>query len=79
MTRLAAKSREPVRRVGLSATLGDMDAARRWLRPRDPTASACSRTRAKRRSSASDSPDTPSARHVLPIPMKTSDDPDDTR
>src|SRR4051812_38842247 len=32
MTRLTAKSREPVRRVGLSATLGDHAAARRWLR-----------------------------------------------
>ena len=36
MTRLAAKSREPVRRIGLSATLGDIAAARRWLRPNDP-------------------------------------------
>jgi ATP-dependent Lhr-like helicase len=32
LTRLAAKSREPVRRVGLSATLGAPEAARRWLR-----------------------------------------------
>jgi ATP-dependent helicase Lhr and Lhr-like helicase len=36
ISRLAAKSDEPVRRLGLSATLGDMDSARRWLRPRDP-------------------------------------------
>jgi ATP-dependent helicase Lhr and Lhr-like helicase len=36
ISRLACKSTEPVRRVGLSATLGDGDAARRWLRPRDP-------------------------------------------
>lgn len=36
ISRLAAKSVEPVRRVGLSATLGDNDAARRWLRPSDP-------------------------------------------
>jgi ATP-dependent Lhr-like helicase len=36
IARLSAKSREPVRRVGLSATLGDLDAARRWLRPGDP-------------------------------------------
>jgi ATP-dependent helicase Lhr and Lhr-like helicase len=36
MTRLAHKSREPVRRVGLSATLGDPSAARRWLRASEP-------------------------------------------
>ena len=36
MTRLAAKSREPVRRIGLSATLGDTAAARRWLRAASP-------------------------------------------
>jgi len=36
MTRLAAKSREPVRRIGLSATLGDTAAARRWLRAAAP-------------------------------------------
>ena len=30
------KSRAPVRRLGLSATLGDMDAARSWLRPGEP-------------------------------------------
>jgi ATP-dependent Lhr-like helicase len=36
MTRLGEKSREPVRRVGLSATLGDTAAAMRWLRPNDP-------------------------------------------
>ncbi len=36
ISRLAAKSTEPVRRVGLSATLGDINAARRWLRPLDP-------------------------------------------
>ena len=35
-TRLAAKSREPVRRVGLSATLGDPVAAGRWLRATAP-------------------------------------------
>ena len=35
--RLAAKSREPVRRAGLSATLGpEIDSARRWLRPSEP-------------------------------------------
>jgi ATP-dependent helicase Lhr and Lhr-like helicase len=34
--RLARKSREPVRKIGLSATLGDPLAARKWLRPRDP-------------------------------------------
>lgn len=38
VARLAMKSREPVRRIGLSATLGDMKAACRWLRPRDPEA-----------------------------------------
>jgi ATP-dependent Lhr-like helicase len=32
MTRLSAKSQNPVRRVGLSATLGAPEAARRWLR-----------------------------------------------
>jgi ATP-dependent Lhr-like helicase len=36
MTRLTEKSREPVRRIGLSATLGDPVAAMRWLRPGDP-------------------------------------------
>ncbi len=36
ISRLAAKSTEPVRHVGLSATLGDSDAARRWLCPREP-------------------------------------------
>ncbi len=36
MTRLAAKSKDPVRRIGLSATLGDPSAARLWLRPNDP-------------------------------------------
>jgi ATP-dependent helicase Lhr and Lhr-like helicase len=36
MTRLTAKSREPIRRIGLSATLGDLAAARHWLRPTDP-------------------------------------------
>jgi ATP-dependent Lhr-like helicase len=36
MTRLTAKSQAPVRRVGLSATLGAPDAARRWLRPSAP-------------------------------------------
>lgn len=35
-TRLASKSRSPVRRIGLSATLGDMDAARSWLRTGEP-------------------------------------------
>jgi ATP-dependent Lhr-like helicase len=35
--RLAAMGREPVRRAGLSATLGpEIDAVRRWLRPSDP-------------------------------------------
>jgi ATP-dependent Lhr-like helicase len=38
VVRLALKSREPVRRLGLSATLGDPDAARRWLRPGEPDA-----------------------------------------
>src|SRR4051794_19046605 len=36
MTRLSGKSREPVRRFGLSATLGDPGAAGRWLRASDP-------------------------------------------
>lgn len=36
MTRLTAKSREPIRRIGLSATLGDLTAAQHWLRPNDP-------------------------------------------
>jgi ATP-dependent helicase Lhr and Lhr-like helicase len=36
ISRLAVKSTETVRRVGLSATLGDSNAARRWLRPLDP-------------------------------------------
>jgi ATP-dependent Lhr-like helicase len=36
IARLARKSREPVRRVGLSATLGDMNDARRWLQPGQP-------------------------------------------
>ena len=36
MTRLTAKSRKPVRRIGLSATLGDLAAAQYWLRPTDP-------------------------------------------
>lgn len=36
MTRLTGKSREPIRRIGLSATLGDLAAAQRWLRPNDP-------------------------------------------
>ena len=36
MTRLTAKSREPIRRIGLSATLGDLAAAQTWLRPTDP-------------------------------------------
>jgi len=36
MTRLSEKSREPVRRLGLSATLGDPAAAMRWLRPNEP-------------------------------------------
>jgi ATP-dependent helicase Lhr and Lhr-like helicase len=34
--RLASQSTQVVRRLGLSATLGDLDAARRWLRPADP-------------------------------------------
>ncbi len=34
--RVARRARAPVRVVGLSATLGDPEAARRWLRPRDP-------------------------------------------
>lgn len=37
MTRLSLKSRDPVRRIGLSATLGDPEAARRWLRSADPS------------------------------------------
>ena len=36
ISRLSKKSREPVRVVGLSATLGDPMAARRWLLPSDP-------------------------------------------
>jgi len=37
--RLAAKSRDPVRRAGLSATLGsEIEAACRWLRPSQPEA-----------------------------------------
>ncbi|WZO96063.1 DEAD/DEAH box helicase [Isosphaeraceae bacterium EP7] len=36
MTRLGEKSGVPVRRIGLSATLGDTAAAMRWLRPNDP-------------------------------------------
>src|SRR5205085_6842036 len=36
MTRLLGKSRGPVRRVGLSATLGDPSAAMRWLRAAAP-------------------------------------------
>ena len=36
MTRLTEKSREPIRRLGLSATLGDLTAAQHWLRPTDP-------------------------------------------
>ncbi len=37
--RLAAKSREPVRRVGLSATFGaEIEGVRRWLRPSEPEA-----------------------------------------
>ena len=34
--RLKRRSRHPVRTVGLSATLGDPEAARRWLRPAEP-------------------------------------------
>jgi ATP-dependent helicase Lhr and Lhr-like helicase len=36
MTRLTVKSREPIRRIGLSATLGDLTSAQHWLRPTDP-------------------------------------------
>jgi ATP-dependent Lhr-like helicase len=36
LARLSAKSKERVRTIGLSATLGDMEVARRWLRPRAP-------------------------------------------
>jgi ATP-dependent Lhr-like helicase len=36
VNRLARKSRQPVRKIGLSATLGDPHAAQVWLRPRDP-------------------------------------------
>jgi ATP-dependent Lhr-like helicase len=36
MTRLTAKSQAPVRRVGLSATLGAPESARRWLRTSTP-------------------------------------------
>lgn len=35
-TRLARVSRRPIRRIGLSATLGDLSKAREWLRPGDP-------------------------------------------
>ena len=39
MSRVAAKSRNPVRRVGLSATLGpDVERVCRWLRPSQPEA-----------------------------------------
>jgi ATP-dependent helicase Lhr and Lhr-like helicase len=39
ISRLAVKSRKPVRRAGLSATLGpDVEAVRRWLRPFHPDA-----------------------------------------
>jgi ATP-dependent Lhr-like helicase len=38
ITRLAAKSKLPVRRIGLSATLGDMASAQRWLRHDAPDA-----------------------------------------
>ena len=37
MTRLSEKSRDRVRRIGLSATLGDPAAAMRWLRPNEPS------------------------------------------
>jgi ATP-dependent Lhr-like helicase len=36
LARLSAHAKTPVRMVGLSATLGDPEAARRWLRPREP-------------------------------------------
>jgi ATP-dependent helicase Lhr and Lhr-like helicase len=36
MTRLTEKSRQPIRRLGLSATLGVLTAAQHWLRPADP-------------------------------------------
>lgn len=36
LARLSRRASRPVRTVGLSATLGDPEAARRWLRPRDP-------------------------------------------
>ena len=35
LSRVIARSRHPVRLVGLSATLGDLDAACRWLLPRE--------------------------------------------
>jgi len=39
ISRLAIKSREPVRRTGLSATFGaEIEGVRRWLRPSDPEA-----------------------------------------
>ena len=39
ISRLAAKSRKPVRRAGLSATLGpEIEQVRRWLRPSQPEA-----------------------------------------
>ena len=39
ISRLAAKSRKPVRRAGLSATLGpEIEQVRRWLRPSQPDA-----------------------------------------
>ena len=40
INRLECATRRRIRRVGLSATLGDMDLARRYLRPDDPEAVA---------------------------------------
>lgn len=37
LKRIDATSAKPARRVGLSATIGDLDLAAAWLRPNDPT------------------------------------------
>ena len=48
MTRLAAKSREPVRRIGLSATLGDPAAAMQALARGQPSRSECGCSKTRR-------------------------------
>lgn len=37
LKRIDATSRKPARRIGLSATIGDLDLAAAWLRPHDPS------------------------------------------